>query len=237
VETRDLTDELVRAGAIRQDCATFDAGSPAPPKPCPEQDRQPVEISVASPDRREKILESSAELFARKGVATTTVREIGDAAGVFSGSLYHYFKSKNAIVAELMRGFITDIQLRFDQGEKTANDPEEVLRGLIRETLVVIELHPHPTAIYQNDRAYLRDNDLLQSVDGPSRQVREHWMKAIAEGVDQGIFRKDVAPEIFYRSVRDTLWSTTHWPDRQKYTTDEFADLMIMLFLSGFRVA
>lgn len=111
-----------------------------------------MEISVASPDRREKILESSAELFARKGVATTTVREIGDAAGVFSGSLYHYFKSKNAIVAELMRGFITDIQLRFDQVEKTANDPEEVLRGLIRETLVVIELHPHPTAIYQNDR-------------------------------------------------------------------------------------
>ena len=82
-----------------------------------------MEISVASPDRREKILESSAELFARKGVATTTVREIGDAAGVFSGSLYHYFKSKNAIVAELMRGFITDIQLRFDQVEKTANDP------------------------------------------------------------------------------------------------------------------
>jgi AcrR family transcriptional regulator len=156
---------------------------------------------------------------------------------VFSGSLYHYFKSKNAIVAELMRGFITDIQLRFDQVEKTANDPEDVLRGLIRETLVVIELHPHPTAIYQNDRAYLRDNDLLQSVDGPSRQVREHWMKAIAEGVDQGIFRKDVAPEIFYRSVRDTLWSTTHWPDRQKYTTEEFADLMITLFLSGFRVA
>lgn len=196
-----------------------------------------MEISVASPDRREKILESSAELFARKGVATTTVREIGDAAGVFSGSLYHYFKSKNAIVAELMRGFITDIQLRFDQVEKTANDPEDVLRGLIRETLVVIELHPHPTAIYQNDRAYLRDNDLLQSVDGPSRQVREHWMKAIAEGVAQGIFRKDVAPEIFYRSVRDTLWSTTHWPDRQKYTTEEFADLMITLFLSGFRVA
>jgi len=192
---------------------------------------------VASPDRREKILESSAELFARKGVATTTVREIGDAAGVFSGSLYHYFKSKNAIVAELMHGFITDIQLRFDQVEKTATGPEEVLRGLIRETLIVIELHPHPTAIYQNDRAYLRDNDLLQSVDGPSRQVREHWMKAIAEGVDQGIFRQDVAPEIFYRSVRDTLWSTTHWPDRQKYTTDEFADLMITLFLSGFRVA
>ncbi|MFE4503573.1 TetR/AcrR family transcriptional regulator [Rhodococcus sp. NPDC056743] len=191
---------------------------------------------AATPDRRDTILESSAELFAKKGVASTTVRDIGESAGVFSGSLYHYFKSKNAIVAELLRVFMTDIQERFNQVERSADGPEDVLRGLIRETLIVIELHPHPTAIYQNERTYLRDNDLLQSVDGPSREVREHWLKAIAEGVEQGIFRKDIAPEIFYRSVRDTLWSTNHWPDRQKYTTEEFADLMITLFLSGFRI-
>jgi AcrR family transcriptional regulator len=191
---------------------------------------------AATPDRRDTILESSAELFAKKGVASTTVRDIGESAGVFSGSLYHYFKSKNAIVAELLRVFMADIQERFNQVERSADGPEDVLRGLIRETLIVIELHPHPTAIYQNERTYLRDNDLLQSVDGPSREVREHWLKAIAEGVEQGIFRKDIAPEIFYRSVRDTLWSTNHWPDRQKYTTEEFADLMITLFLSGFRI-
>ena len=191
---------------------------------------------AATHDRRDTILESSAELFAKKGVASTTVRDIGESAGVFSGSLYHYFKSKNAIVAELLRVFMADIQERFNQVERSADGPEDVLRGLIRETLIVIELHPHPTAIYQNERTYLRDNDLLQSVDGPSREVREHWLKAIAEGVEQGIFRKDIAPEIFYRSVRDTLWSTNHWPDRQKYTTEEFADLMITLFLSGFRI-
>ena len=191
---------------------------------------------AATPDRRDTILESSAELFAKKGVASTTVRDIGESAGVFSGSLYHYFKSTNAIVAELLRVFMADIQERFNQVERSADGPEDVLRGLIRETLIVIELHPHPTAIYQNERTYLRDNELLQSVDGPSREVREHWLKAIAEGVEQGIFRKDIAPEIFYRSVRDTLWSTNHWPDRQKYTTEEFADLMITLFLSGFRI-
>ncbi|MGG7101053.1 TetR/AcrR family transcriptional regulator [Rhodococcus sp. 24CO] len=191
---------------------------------------------AATPDRRDTILESSAELFAKKGVASTTVRDIGESAGVFSGSLYHYFKSKNAIVAELLRVFMADIQERFNQVERSADGPEDVLRGLIRETLIVIELHPHPTAIYQNERTYLRDNDLLQSVDGPSREVREHWLKAIAEGVEAGIFRKDIAPEIFYRSVRDTLWSTNHWPDRQRYTTEEFADLMITLFLSGFRI-
>lgn len=186
--------------------------------------------------RKDQILESSAQLFASRGVSRTTVREIGEAAGVFSGSLYHYFKSKDAIVAELMRGFMADIQARFDQVDKQADTPLGVIEGLIRETLAVIERYPYETAIYQQDRAYLRDHGLLGTVDEPSRGVREHWMAAIREGVAQGLFREDVAPEIFYRSVRDTLWSTMHWPDRRNYSLEEFASLMSTLFLRGYYV-
>ncbi|QDQ96134.1 TetR/AcrR family transcriptional regulator [Tomitella fengzijianii] len=185
-------------------------------------------------DRREAILSGSAELFAAKGVAGTTVRDIGEAAGVFSGSLYHYFKSKDAIVDELMRGFMTDVQARFDRVEKAAADPEGVVRGLIRETLEVIEAYPHQTAIYQRDRAYLRDHGLLDPVDDVSRGMRGYWLTAIRRGAEQGVFRSDIPPEIFYRSVRDTLWSTMHWPDRRNHSTEEFAELMASLFLGGF---
>ncbi|WP_024794719.1 TetR/AcrR family transcriptional regulator [Tomitella biformata] len=187
-----------------------------------------------SPDRKAKILECSAELFATKGISVTTVREIGDAAGVFSGSLYHYFKSKNAIVAELLGVFMRDIETRFDLIEATSSTPDETVRGLIRETLTVIELHPHPTAIYQNDRNYLRDHGLLDPVDSASRGIREHWLSAIRRGVESGVFRSDIAPEIFYRTVRDTLWSTTHWPDRKQYSLEEFSELMTVLFFRGF---
>lgn len=189
-----------------------------------------------TPDRKETILDTSAQLFATKGVARTTVREIGEAAGVFSGSLYHYFASKDAIVAELMYGFMSDIQARFDHVARASATPEQVIRGLIRETLVVIEKYPHQTAIYQQDRAYLRERGLLRAVDDASRKVREHWLVAIRRGVEQGVFRSDIAPEVFYRSVRDTLWSTMHWPDRRNYSTDGFAELMAALFLSGFQL-
>lgn len=186
-------------------------------------------------DRKGQILASSAALFSLKGVGATTVREIGEAAGVFSGSLYHYFKSKNAIVAELLTIFMSDIETRFDLIETTASTSEELIRGLIRETLTVIDLHPHETSIYQNDQNYLRDQGLLESVDNASRDFRERWLRAIREGANQEIFRKDIEPELFYGMVRNTLWSTNQWPDRGKYSLTEMSELLTALFFDGFR--
>lgn len=39
-------------------------------------------MTTVQPARREQILSEAARLFARKGVAATTVREIGDAVGL-----------------------------------------------------------------------------------------------------------------------------------------------------------
>ncbi len=189
---------------------------------------------TATPDRRAQILSTSAELFATKGIAATTVRDIGETAGVFSGSLYHYFKSKNAIASEILRLFMEDIVQRFDAVVSRADTPTATVRGLISETLRIIEVHPYPTAIYQNDRQYLRDNGLLEPIDSASRAVRTHWLVAIRAGADAGTFRADIPPDIFYRSVRDTLWATNHWPNRQGHTTAAFADIMTSLFFTGF---
>ncbi|SEK71874.1 DNA-binding transcriptional regulator, AcrR family [Blastococcus sp. DSM 46786] len=186
-------------------------------------------------DRRAAILARSAELFATRGVAATTVRHIGEAAGVLSGSLYHHFPSKDAIVGEVLRAFMEDIQRRFAEVARQAGTPEETVRRLVHETLAVIEEHPHPTAMYQNDRQYLRDRGLLEPVDSASRAVRSHWLEALEAGIADGTFRGDVPPEVFYRALRDTLWATMHWPNRKDFSTEEFADLLIDLFLHGLR--
>ncbi|MDF1604729.1 TetR/AcrR family transcriptional regulator [Nocardioides sp. YIM 152315] len=184
--------------------------------------------------KREEILALSAELFATKGIAATTVRDIGVAASVHSGSLYHHFSSKDVIVGEILGRFMADVQQRFQAAVDAAPTPADRVRGLIRETLRVIDAHPHATAMYQHDRQYLREHGLLEPVDDASRTVRGFWLGAIADGVADGTFRDDVPAEVFYRTVRDSLWATMHWPTRRHHDTEEFADVMAALFFDGF---
>ena len=60
-------------------------------------------------ERRRQILQRSGEIFATKGISATTVREIADACGVYSGTLYHYFPSKDAIVTEIIRVYVDEL--------------------------------------------------------------------------------------------------------------------------------
>jgi TetR/AcrR family transcriptional regulator len=52
---------------------------------------------------RKRLLERATDLFARKGYASTTVREIVQAAGVTKPVLYYYFRNKEGIYLELMK--------------------------------------------------------------------------------------------------------------------------------------
>ncbi|MCL2045685.1 MAG: TetR/AcrR family transcriptional regulator [Oscillospiraceae bacterium] len=58
---------------------------------------------------KQRILECAASIFAKKGFADTSVRELAIAAGLKNpASLYHHFPSKNAILEEMMEEYAVD---------------------------------------------------------------------------------------------------------------------------------
>lgn len=61
-------------------------------------------------DRHKEVLEAAATLFAERGYAATSVRDIGEQVGLLGGSLYHYIKSKEALFVR-----IHDIALQMAQ--------------------------------------------------------------------------------------------------------------------------
>src|ERR1700753_1368051 len=100
-------------------------------------------------NRREVILDKAAQLFATKGVAATTVREIADSVGLLSGSLYHHFESKDAIVDELLRSYLEDLRDKYRQVSSEDLDPRSRIERLVQASMEVVEAHPYATEIYQ----------------------------------------------------------------------------------------
>src|SRR5437879_11893291 len=56
---------------------------------------------LSAEQRREAIVRAALPLFARKGFANTTTRELADAAGVSEALIYKNFPSKESLYAEI----------------------------------------------------------------------------------------------------------------------------------------
>ena len=184
--------------------------------------------------RREEILASAAELFGTKGVKATSVRDIADAVGMLSGSLYHHFPSKQSIVEEILVRYLEDLQKAYTAILAETRRPSDHLRGLIRSSLQVASKHPHASEIYQNDVSHSR-SPTYSAIRQASREVQRTWLGVIEAGVVSGDLRDDIEPAVFYRLLRDAVWLSVRWyRPSADYTVDRLADDAATIFLSGY---
>ncbi len=59
-------------------------------------------IKAKTPNARQRVLETAIGIFAEKGYAGTSVREIAEQAGVSKPMLYYYFKSKEGLFLAIL---------------------------------------------------------------------------------------------------------------------------------------
>ena len=189
-------------------------------------------------DRRELILSAAAEMFARKGLRATTVRGIADAVGVLSGSLYHHFPSKDAIVDEVLIRYLDAIRARYAVVLASGKATAECLRDLVIASLEIAEEQPHATAIYQNEVHYLREMPGFRDIQAAAAGIQQTWLQVIEAGVADGTFRDDIPARTFYRLIRDAVWLSVRWHrPGGPYSTRQLAEDMTTLFLRGFTAA
>ena len=174
-------------------------------------------------------------MFARKGLQATTVRAIADAVGVFSGSLYHHFPSKDAIFDEVLRRYLEEIRARYAVVLASGQRPADCLHDLVVTSLAVAEEQPHATAIYQNEAQYLRETPGFSDIQMAAAGIQQTWLQVIEAGVADGSFRDDIPAWVFYRLIRDAVWLSVRWhrPDGP-YSTGQLAQDVTSLFLRGF---
>ncbi|GAA4545081.1 TetR/AcrR family transcriptional regulator [Pseudonocardia xishanensis] len=186
-------------------------------------------------DRRSAILSSAAELFAQQGVRSSTVRQIADRVGMLSGSLYHHFPSKDAIVREIVTSYLADLRERYSRVLAMNLAPRARLEQLIHASLLAAEAAPDATVVYQNEMSYIRGLPEFEEVKAATAEVQQTWLGAIEAGRADGSFRTDIEPRVFYRFLRDAVWLSVRWYRPEgSYTVDQLAEDCASLFLDGY---
>jgi len=165
----------------------------------------------ASGIRQGEVLAAAADLFAEHGYASTTVRDIADAAGILSGSLYHHFASKESMLDAILRGFIDHTIASFEEVLERDLGPTETLRTLIRTSLESMDDHRSAIIIYQNESRFLFDQKRFAYLGEAHLKFEAIWTGVLRRGVAEGEFRAGLDPVLVYRLVRDAIWTAPRW--------------------------
>ncbi len=181
-------------------------------------------------DKRKIILKVSKNLFSRFGLVKTTVDEIAKLARIGKGTVYHYFKSKEDIFAEVIQKESNALQEKILQALKFEQTPQGKLTAFVKTRFRHLkELTNYYSAL---------TDDYLQHYSFIEEARREYLKREIQtvkdllnEGVEKGVFKiKDtkLAAEsiIFLLKGIEYPWTAQKdTPDIERYT-DQFLNIL-----------
>lgn len=160
---------------------------------------------MSRPGRKEEVLAAAIDLFSRKGYHATTVREIADAVGILSGSLYAHVASKE----ELLYEAVVEASARFHDAiapiARRQGPAGERLREAMAAHIRVVAESPAAATVFLHEWRALSPQRKAAAV-AHRRAYEELLAHIIQQGVDAGEFGRFDA-----RFIRLLVLSAVNW--------------------------
>jgi AcrR family transcriptional regulator len=183
--------------------------------------------------RREQILLAAQKLFAERGFRETNLNDVATQLGFRRQAVYHYFRSKDEILYELIdragQAIATSAQPMLDADIPPAERLAEVVRNHVRQLLNNVDIFR-----IQFSELFKLNND---RADGLRRDMSDYVRsiaKVIKEGQKDGTF-VDVPPTTQVLLILGMCNGTTEWyaGTRPRLSIEDIAEYAARLALSG----
>jgi AcrR family transcriptional regulator len=167
-----------------------------------------AKATAAAVDKRRQILDAAIRVFARQGFHSTRVSDIADEAGVAYGLVYHYFSSKDEVLNELFSERWSLLLGAIDEIDRSKGSPREKLGGVAAFIVDSYRYDPElmKVIIVEVTRAA---NSFGRTHLPEIRSAYESIAKIVADGQEEGVFRRDVDPSFasmsFYGAIEQLL--------------------------------
>jgi TetR/AcrR family transcriptional regulator len=180
----------------------------------------------------EEIIAGASRLFARRGVASTTMADIAEAAGLQVSSLYYYFRSKHEIL-ETIVGEVNRIpRAALAEARAVHDEPAAALHAFIRADAEV--LCRFPFDINEIHRLAGDDDTDFATYWSERQQLHDDVEALVADGVASGslvdvdphltaltILANDEASQNWFRPVGARRLTGRGGASTERYTPEE----------------
>src|ERR671934_1473975 len=189
---------------------------------------------MRDPDKPQQIIEAAIRVFARAGYYSSRVSDIAREAGIASGTIYLYFKTKEEILVTLFREKMAEFVAFLRREIADEADPEAKLRRLVRLHFTVLEQSPALAEVVQVE---LRQGHKF--FRGASAHEVSAYFALIGSVLEEGIARGQIRREVPVKLATKMLFGAmdqvaTSWVlGKRGYRLTEAADAVATIFLKG----
>ena len=162
--------------------------------------------------RQREIIIAAREIIYSKGIEKLTVREIAKELKITNGALYRHFKSKYEIMSLLIDDIEENLLSAIQDAAKKSGDPLQKLENIFLSHLSYSEQMKGTSFTVINQVSGIQDKDLKIKMFGVLNKYLMTIKEILIEGMEEGIFRKDIdstsASIVFFGTIQSivTLW-------------------------------
>ena len=150
-----------------------------------------------SEERKEQIMNAAEEVFTKKGLDEARMDDIADKTGLSKGTLYLYFKSKEALVTAILeRIFLGAFKQLEDQknADVSAREAiEQFTEEAIRDYKRILRITP---IVYEFLALAFRNKTVQKAMKRYFDSYMKTMTPLIQRGIDSGEFRQVNAQEV-----------------------------------------
>lgn len=193
-----------------------------------------VETTIKNPERvkkrRAEIVTAAVQIFSEKGYHLTTTKEIADLAGINSGTMFQYVKTKQDIlylvcchIHSLIEQSLTSVEVN--------DDPMKHLETIVTALYKICdEVSDYVVLMYQETASL--EKEARTSFLNREQRLCTYLENVIYEGIKKRVFQIEetsvplIADDIL---VQAQMWAFRRWSLAKKYTLDQYIATRIQL--------
>ncbi|WP_435159585.1 TetR/AcrR family transcriptional regulator [Amycolatopsis sacchari] len=135
----------------------------------------------------QRVRRAAVRLFAEKGFHGTGIRDLAQAAGISSASLYHYMGTKEDLLVTIMRECLDRLLLGARRAVEGVADPRERLASLVALHVLAHARQPAETRVVDNEVPAL-SAAARRRVVALRDEYEQLWTDVIGEGLRHRAF-------------------------------------------------